>query len=481
VKVALKFTLAFLGALIVGLSLFGLAIIRREKADFEDSKHATHVTIARTLLPALKDLWLTNGEGEVIEAVATANEGFPHKQIRWVSLDPTAAAELQPETLPSELGALPDDVKDAHSILRNREGQPWIYTYAKITGPGGQLRAIEIKEALSHERELVEEAIFEQLIALGGVALLAVFASVALGIVIVGRPIQKLSEQARRVGAGDLSTRLKPPGGDEIAQLGREMDVMCDELVSAKERAETEALARGQALEQLRHGERLMTVGALASGMAHELGTPLNVVAMRAKLIASGEVETVEAKESGRIIAEQAARITSIMRQLLDFARRRSPQKSLVDLAGVVQRVVTFLAPVAQKSGVTVEVEGGPLMAMVDPAQIEQVLTNLVVNGIQAMDGSAEQSVLRIEISTQPKDGVTYASIAVTDRGVGITKEHEKRIFEPFFTTKEVGRGTGLGLSVAYGIVTEHKGFIDVESTVGEGSTFRVLLPQEGA
>ena len=475
-KVALKFTVAFLGALILGLSLFGLAIIRRETRDFEDSKHTTHVTIARTLGPALQDLWVTNGENEVIAAVAVANEGFPHKQIRWVSLDPSAAAELRPETPSPDIGNLSDDVKDARSIVRLREGEPWIYTYAKLIGPGGQARAIEIKEALSHERELVQEAIYEQLIALAGVALAAVVASVTLGIGIVGRPIQRLSEQARRVGAGDLTTRLKPGGGDEIAQLGREMDAMCDELVTAKELAESEAVARGQALEQLRHGERLMTVGALASGMAHELGTPLNVVAMRAKLIASGEVESSEAKESGRIIAEQAARITSIMRQLLDFARRSTPQKSKVDLSGLAERVTTFLAPVAQKAGVTVEVHSEPLVAMVDPAQIEQVLTNLVVNGIQAMD---RNKVLRISLSTETRSGKSYACIAVADSGVGIAEEHKNRIFEPFFTTKEVGRGTGLGLSVAYGIVSEHKGFIDVETEIGKGSTFRVHLPKE--
>jgi len=128
------------------------------------------------------------------------------------------------------------------------------------------------------------------------------------------------------------------------------------------------------------------------------------------------------------------------MRQLLDFARRRSPQKSSVDVASVVQRVVTFLAPVADKAGVKVEVTGGPLVAMIDPSQIEQVVTNLVVNGIQAMDGKPN-AVLGIDLSTRVREGIEHACIAVTDHGIGMTKENKNRIFEPFFTTKEVGRG----------------------------------------
>jgi signal transduction histidine kinase len=399
------------------------------------------------------------------------DEAIPEVSIRWVSFDPFASGDLRPELDASVVGELPSDVEASRSIA---VGQ-WLYTYVKIVGPHETVRAIELKEALSHERELVQQAIFEQLVALAGVGLAAATASILLGITIVGRPIQRLSEQARRVGAGDLSTRLNLAGSDEIALLGREMDGMVNALVAAKERAEKEAVARGQAVEQLRHGERLMTLGALASGMAHELGTPLSVVQMRAKLIASGEVVDGEARESGRIIAEQAARITSIMRQLLDFARRRSPQKARVDLQGVCERVATFLAPVAQKAGVKVQVEGKPLVCMADAAQIEQVLTNLVVNGIQSME--KKPGALHVRLLTEERDGLPHACIEVRDSGTGIPKENIERIFEPFFTTKEIGSGTGLGLSVAYGIVAEHGGFIDVESTPGSGSTFRVYLP----
>jgi signal transduction histidine kinase len=308
-----------------------------------------------------------------------------------------------------------------------------------------------------------------------------------LGFVLVGRPLRRLADKARRIGAGDLSGPLLIRQRDEVGQLAAEMNHMCELLQAEHQRADAEAAARLEAQDQLRHAERLSTVGKLASGIGHELGTPLNVVAGRAKMIASGEVTGAEASESARIIGEQAERMTKIIRQVLDFARRRGPQKARRGLKEIVRSAGQLLRPLASKRDVALELpeEDAPeVAAAVDAGQLQQVLTNLMLNGVQAMPGGG---ALRVEIAREPArpppdcdrpEGV-HVAIHVTDRGTGILPEHVGHVFEPFFTTKGVGEGTGLGLSVAYGIVRDHGGWITIRSAPGKGSRFTVYLPDE--
>jgi two-component system NtrC family sensor kinase len=252
-----------------------------------------------------------------------------------------------------------------------------------------------------------------------------------------------------------------------LSELAEELNTMCDRLVAARERIATESAARLTALDQLRHADRLATIGQLASGVAHELGTPLNVVAGYAKMIASDEAPD-ENRASARVIAEQAVRMTAIIRQLLDFARRNKPRLSLGDLAAVTKHTIEMLSHLAQQRRVELRLSSPRPSARVrmDEAQIQQAITNLILNAIQAMPGGGQ-----------------HVRLAIHDQGPGIAPEHLSHIFEPFFTTKDVGEGTGLGLSVCYGIVQEHGGFIEVESAVGAGTRFSVFLPavSEGA
>src|SRR5262249_55521456 len=161
-----------------------------------------------------------------------------------------------------------------------------------------------------------------------------------------------------RIGKGDLSFKLPVRGSDEVSALVEEQNAMCDALKEARTRASEEAEKRLAALEQLRHADRLRTVGTLASGIAHELGTPLNVIAMRAKMIATGEVGASGAPEDAKIIVSQTERVTKIVRQLLDFARRRSPKRAEIDLADLAQRTTQLLSALARSAGVELVVAG---------------------------------------------------------------------------------------------------------------------------
>ena len=319
-----------------------------------------------------------------------------------------------------------------------------------------------------------------QLIGSAAVVLIAAILALALGVMFIGRPISKLANKARRVGTGDLSAPLQLRQRDELGELANEINLMC-------ERLSEEQGARARATEQLRHADRLTTVGKLASGLAHELGTPLNVVSGRARLIADREVDGDDVVDSARIVAEQADRMTALIRQLLDFARPRAPRPAPLNITTVASRVCQLVATIARKANVKL-IPPAPdesLRLEADDGQLTQVLTNLVVNAIQSIqsvgaDGTVEIVTRTVEQVPPPYVGgaaQTWMAIEVRDTGAGMDDATRERIFEPFFTTKQVGEGTGLGLSVSWGIVREHGGWIDVQSSRDAGSTFTVYLP----
>jgi signal transduction histidine kinase len=217
--------------------------------------------------------------------------------------------------------------------------------------------------------------------------------------------------------------------------------------------------------------------------VAHELGTPLNVIEARAEMIAAGETSQAESASYARVVVRAAERMTRIIRQLLAFARPTKPQMSRCDVATLAHRTIELLQPLADKRGVALKTQGPvPAYVEADAGQIEQAVTNLVMNAVQAMEkpGTVLVDIDRKHLSPPADHGgppADYLRVRVVDEGRGIAQEHIPRLFEPFFTTKDVGEGTGLGLAVTYGIVREHGGWIDVETQVGRGTTFTIHLP----
>jgi signal transduction histidine kinase len=351
---------------------------------------------------------------------------------------------------------------------------------ARVSGPPGGL---VITESLASEERFAHRTLIDTARTTAFLAVVSAVLCAVIGGWFIGRPVQALMEKARRVGRGDFSSPLHLRQRDELGALAGEMNLMCDRLVEADERSAAEAAARIAALNQLRHADRLMTVGKLASGIAHELGTPLNVVSARAGMIADGETTESESVEYARIIVQACDQMTRIIRQLLDFARPRGPERAAEDVRRVVERTLALLEPLAAKKRVTLALKdpGQPVVAELDAGQMQQVVTNLVANAIQAThEGSIEVTVGREEADAPPDHGgghLACVTVRVRDEGVGIPPEHIDHVFEPFFTTKDVGQGTGLGLSVAYGIVREHKGWMTVDSTPGSGTEFAVFLP----
>jgi two-component system, NtrC family, sensor kinase len=248
-----------------------------------------------------------------------------------------------------------------------------------------------------------------------------------------------------------------------------------------RDRMDKEVELRTQAIDQLRHAERLTTIGKLAAGVAHELGTPLNVISGRASLIAAGRSADPESRKSAAIIVDQVERIATIIRHLLEFSRRGGMHRESVDLHSVCRETIELLAPTARKAGVELELQGVRTPASCNRSEIQQVLSNLLTNAVQATpEGGRVTVTTRLEMTRPPEakgPRREFAVVAVRDTGTGIPLDVLPNIFDPFFTTKEVGSGTGLGLSVSYGIVNDHGGWIGVDTRVGEGATFTVYLP----
>ena len=242
------------------------------------------------------------------------------------------------------------------------------------------------------------------------------------------------------------------------------------------------------ARDALMRADKLALVGQLAAGVAHELGTPLAVIAGRAKMMQANSVPQNQWPSHARIISEQAERMTGIIHQMLDLTRRREPRRLPVDLRNVARQTVVMLLTEAKKRNVvlTYDNDAAERMAMVDASQFVQVASNLMMNALQAtpenkrvtVSTGTERRLPPAELGPQSVECVYFR---VEDEGTGIAPEHQPRVFEPFFTTKKSREGTGLGLAVAWSIVRDHQGWIDVFSDPQRGSRFTVYVPQATA
>jgi len=482
VRLATKITVALVLGIIVIMAAYAYLQFSNEvvlyKADIERARRN-----GLAWLGAIESVWGHEGEERARELIAISRRraaSNPDATLRILS--PAEGAPEHPTLLPDQLRTL-DAGGIVTRIRRHADGEQWREAYAAIR-TAERPTILEVTEPLRGEDVYIHMSHFRILEATIAIVVTCGLLATLLQMRLVGRPLGLLRDKARRAGSGDFSGPLALRQRDEIGELATEINAMCDRLAEANRRAAAETQARVAALEQLRHTERLALVGQLAAGVAHELGTPLSVVSARAELLASGDASAVEAGKNGRIILEQADRMTGIIQQLLDFSRRRGPKMELANLARVTAQTLDLIAPVAERARVTIDYTvGGPVFARVDASQIEQVLANMCMNGIQAMPNGGR---LRVSVGarrTRSPQGraageADYLCLSIADEGTGIPRENLERIFAPFFSTKRSGEGTGLGLAVAHGIVTEHGGWIEVESDVGKGSRFSIFLPR---
>ncbi|MBI2377675.1 MAG: HAMP domain-containing protein [Deltaproteobacteria bacterium] len=481
-RLTAKLSLALSLAILLVLGAHAFVRVRREVQLFERDMRRDHHLLGRTVAGAAARAWLTAGEPAALDVVRDANERESNVTIRWVRPDAPADSPLRPRV---EIDLIWSNAR--FEVRRgDEEDVETLYTYVPVGLPSGEPAAVEIAESLDVERDYVKGSIRNSAIATAVLFLLCSAIALGLGAYFVGRPVRRLVEQARRIGSGDFEARIDLRQHDEIGQPASEMNSMSRRLAASRDHLEVEARARIQAVEQLRHADRLMTVGKLAAGIAHEMGTPLNVITGYAELIGQDFPPGSAGHEGARVIRQQADRLAGIIRQLLDFARQRSPRRTAVDVRTVVRRTVALLRPMAEKQGISVELvePSSEVTAEIDAFQFDQLLSNLVVNAIQATHPGGAVTIGLETGSYRGGAGPERSAevrLFVLDDGVGIPEENKARIFEPFFTTKEPGEGTGLGLPVAHGIVSEHGGWIEVTSQLGQGSCFSIYVPRSAS
>jgi len=220
--------------------------------------------------------------------------------------------------------------------------------------------------------------------------------------------------------------------------------------------------------KQLLQADKLATIGQLASGVAHEINNPLGNISLYAQMLLK-KTEDDSARNKLNIINDEAIRAAHIVKSLLDFARPSEPIMSPTDINGEISKILSLLGHELKYIKVNTILPQLPLINC-DPGQISQVIMNILTNSIQAI---TENGNITIETKVENNN----VEIFITDNGCGIPEENLNRIFDPFFTTKKPGEGTGLGLSLSYGIIKSHNGSIDVKSEVGKGTTFIIKLP----
>jgi len=297
----------------------------------------------------------------------------------------------------------------------------------------------------------------------------------------ITRQIDQLRKGAETISDGNLDYRLNVSSGDEIEVLAEQFNSMAAKLQDSyrdlEKKVEERTSELKQSQETMIQQEKMVGVGQLAAGIAHELNTPLGTIIGYAQMLREDLASQPSANGNLNDVDEiigQAGRCRDLVKNLLNFSRRSTTEKTLSDINGIVGKIVSLVEHDFGMKNVRVrmELDSNLPRVRVNENEIAQVVLNLANNAVDSMPGGGD-----LTIRTFYEDESDRIRVEVDDTGFGISESDRTRVFEPFFTTKEVGKGTGLGLSICYKIVENHMGSMEFDSVIGRGTTFRVYIP----
>lgn len=478
-RISTRLLIAISIAVTIVMIVYGLIALRQREALLADALARETETLARTLQittnNALRDERLQD-LNDVLEQVADDPETY-------------AAAVLSDSGTvfaggpPSAIGCLERYAPLARQIgevggWADCDGRVrWIALETRT--PGSAI--VVARRATVIERDIVASRWRMSLTTLA----LAMAAGLAIMVVLrtsLSRPLAEVMRGVQSLGAGTSPTEIRVGGGSgEITALAASFNEMAARLEDKQASLMREVEERLALERRLRKSEKFAALGRLTGGLAHELGSPLNVIGVRAEAIVSRPEDAPEARRQAEEILSEVERVAELMHGLSHVARRHRVKSGPVDLASVVADVLAEVANRVESLEIELErdLPREPAMILGDATLLHHAVLNLVTNAIQSLAKAEPPRTLYLRLSreTVPSSGEATWTLIVEDDGPGITDEDLAHVFEPFFTTKDVGEGMGLGLAISLGIVEEHQGSLTVEPPPGGGVRTVIRLP----
>lgn len=437
---------------------------------------ALRVRQSTDLVGLLESLTLGQREIDRIRIFDRDGQVLAASSVRTVALDPQsdAIAQVMKTGMP--------DLVETHAGDRSWMVYILPVRYLAPSGRSGSTprqAALEIAFVAPDGRRMARQAIRDVLVRVG---ILTVVLALVIAVVLqrqVLRPLADLARSIRDLGEGRRGPPLPVKRQDELGELAAAFNRMTERLEEARQRVVAEGEYALDLEQQLRRSETLAVAGKLASGIAHEVGTPLNIISGRAEIV----LQSLPAEHSGRQdlerIIHQIDRVSNIVRSLLDAVRLGKREIQRVPIEVLISRLLLLLEHVVRKRGISITTSIPEDLSDVagDSGRLQQVFINLLINAVEATPPNGE-----ISISARPclNDGRPGVSVEVTDTGMGIAPDVLGQVFEAFYTTKPAGQGTGLGLAITRDIVRDHGGTIVAQSRPGHRTTFTVWLPEYG-
>jgi len=525
----LRFKVAFylVVALSVAVFLFTYMVVRNSREQLLQQAISHAAQLSEVVIKSTRFAMLQNQPHHVDRIIGDVGAQADIDRVRILSKD----GKVVHSSSPDEIGTLIDQEAESclacHLDQKSRATSPMVGRPRIFTDEQGQrmlgstavirnepncsnsschahagdmavLGVLDIVYPLSQ----IDRTIRKNTITIIGLSLaFVVFAAILVSLLVqrtVYEPLADLERGASRLASGDLDQPIPVRSHDELGQLAESFNSMMHALRNSRAELEewghtleqkVEAASRELRLAQAEaaRGEKLASVGLLAAGIAHELNNPLTGVLTFSTLVRKQMPDGSPEAEDLDLVIQETRRCASIIRRLLDFAREKAPEKNFADLNRLIERTVGLVSEPARAADIEISVDLDETLPPVwmDESLVEQVVMNMLVNAQHAIEGAGRISVRtrrqeRFQRSAATAEPADMAEITICDSGCGIAPENLQKIFDPFFTTKSVGKGTGLGLSVSHGTIEAHGGTIEVDSTVGEGTEFRIYLPLEG-
>lgn len=480
-KIVTKMTAALVAVGVLAFSVYAWVALATEERELRAAVERESSLLARSLQVAIENALRDDQQRDIAETLQRLDRVAPDVDVAVHDLEgrfrarsdgsrATASREgrlalLAISTREKVVIFEPDD---AHERL--------VLALPILTDEGELLGAVTLAKPLDGLAADLETTRHTILVSLAAFLFASLLVGYGLGGFFIGRPMGRLLHSIDAVRRGENQVDLPTRRPDEVGEAARAFEQMLDTLDAERRAKEAETRRRQEAERELAHADKLIAVGRLSARIAHEVGSPLQVLVGRAEAIVQHPETTSKISRHAQIIAEQGTRVTTILRDLLAWVRPSASEPRRVDPRAEVEAVADLLELELRHRQVALVIESDPTLPPIQAraGQMQQVLFNLVRNALNASPDGA-----RITVTLRALDHALELTVA--DTGEGMEPELQARLFEPFFTTRLDSGGVGLGLTVVRGLVEEHGGRVSVESAPGRGTRITIVWPSSEA